>query len=425
MPKNGKNGRGNGRKSGGGRNGKRNGNGRKTNGRSLSNGLRVTGGTQMGGYKVQRDWTHGSLIAKPQVIKQINVFDQATWSRRTDGVQLYDLSGATTTTTRPTDFIEVGDHDFVFDLSTDLILVKGASAAAVSSVNVAIDFSAFVLKTLPIKWLQPSVQFEILQVVFTRQGQFNNVNLTTNAMPGFGFVGTMGDEGVTLSEGAQAVVRYRLYRPWLVEPLFFVPVENGLSASRLTAAPLVAWERRWKLQLPRQDAYDRFQLGMAPMTNAYTFSFVPTYPFSFSFTTSTASLLVAYAVLFDPNEATEMCAPYVGVIGAQRREALTELSGTAPAITFRFYATQRCRVYIRLTDLLGNRLSWQFLRPDIDVLEIPGYTLGSTPPTKSISKQRILRAMEESKEEEDVYSSTVSPYVSIADVVDALPVMGD
>jgi hypothetical protein len=151
-------------------------------------------------------------------------------------------------------------------------------------------------------------------------------------------------------------------------------------------APIVGWEREWQLQLPRQDAFDREGLlNFEPMNNAYTFSFKPKNPNSFTLTLDLPSNAlefdVQWAVQLDPNEAVEMKKPYAGVFAGRRRQTFT---ATAVLITLQ-YLTVACtsnkRVYIRLawsaTNTLshpaGTRVTWEQLRLVGFFLQVPGY----------------------------------------------------
>jgi hypothetical protein len=332
-------------------------------------------------------------------MSQINVVDQAAWQRLTEGIQLYNLGGLTTTTSRPDDFVEMADFDFVFDLSADIRRINGGSTSVHSTVNVATRFPSWVLPHMPMEWLLPSVQFEVIQIVFERFGALFAGATSTNAQPGFGFVGTFGTGGPVISQGARAVVRYRFYRPWMVKPMLYAPTdETQFSSFWETTAPMVAWERRWALRLPRQDAYDRAAIDIEPMANTYTFSVVPQYPYSFSFTFSRVLSpevpVIKYAVTFDPNEVAEMQAPYVGVVANQRREVLTiESQPTPTSYLMQFFFTQKCRVYIRVEDSAASdvRMTWSDLRNgEFNNISIPGYDTSTSPPVL-LSRARELR----------------------------------
>lgn len=326
----------------------------------------------------QHKWTSGVSVATRQVRDQIGMMDQGAWTRVGEAAggdnYVYTLGGIYlgTDTSFTSSVMDTVDVDFCIDFAASITLVLGSAFSAFThSLNVMPQFATLFLPHCPQRLMVPGVLVQCIQCVATRLG---NVETVTGAgsqlhelQPGYGVVGALGD--LAIHKGGRYVIRIRFYKRYDFLPAIWF-YEAALNAGDyLIGGPLMEWERRWRLRVPRQRAWDRIGLAIDPMPNAYTFSFVPSYPNTFLFETVAGSPLtwsLDYVLPFDPNEVTEVTRPLAGVVAQQRRRALGSLALGGPAMRFEFWATQPCRVYVRIVDVSGNLVPWSVVRSSID-----------------------------------------------------------
>jgi hypothetical protein len=326
----------------------------------------------MAGGQQQTSWIRGVTIAKAQVVKQINTMNQSDWLQRNEAPTWFNLLGINVA--EPTNWVDVTDVDFIVDVgATFNTVVGGLSASGDTRVSLPGDYVTAFLPVTPLKLCLPGVSWKLLQVVALRQGRLVHDELFRYMQPGFGVFGgyDLNTQPLTLGDGGRFSVRIRFYRPTLRVPMLFRSRGAGLPLSMANSSPLVVWERLWKFSVPRQDAYDRETLtGMDPMPNAHTFSIMPQSPLSFllTFEAPVTPFTVDYVTCYNPNVAGDMAHPLVGTLSDIRRDAFVAVTATTILVLCR----QRCRLYIRLVDGNGDRLSWSDFRPGLEVT-MPGY----------------------------------------------------
>jgi hypothetical protein len=347
-----------------------NGNGKKGNCRSVTIGDTLT---KRSGRPEQQDYVHGAGPAVGPYDKvQQTMPTTGGWTREASAKTWFTLGGLPLTSADDGFVQEVKDYDVIVDLANP-VSTRDDSFTSFTSFNVTGPaLVEYLLPKLPIKMMRPFTQCRVIQVVCLRYGEIQTTTFDKAFLPGEGTYGSFGSTCV-ISQNGRFRVRYRVRLLLQSQPMSFVDEDDLTLSLYSTAAPLVAWERLWKLQLPVQDAYDR-QPTQVPMRGAYSFSFKPVYPWSFrmqlgSFQAATLTL----ATVFNPNTVSSKQHPLRGLVGEIRREPLAVLSSGTGDQILTIIARSPQRIYVFLTDGLSpfERLNWADIRRNL-VLDIPG-----------------------------------------------------